>query len=556
MVLNDDDAKVVLDKLDGFFLSLIVSRSEVKLVKSALERHALLDKFSKIAPFVANRDIPIILPKYDVQRIKQGFDVQRQNATKSIEASWRRHDNPQQVPPDSTGQRYVIPTNFEVLVASRTNDDIQANQAKDQVLQKIGLVDQAGIEAYMTFRRRPSTRLNESDKSPLAQAVREWLHSLPSHIHSKLPMNVDQLPNTCKWTYTIYAPMLLLPPNCLSQDPWPELLEDALRPFLPDLYKTVCEQLKVTHIAINRPIPALLPSSNNSAQDMNVLRLPSNLVPLHGEFGEPNLPATDQNFRGAFWVSTIQNNITQTWAPLYTMFSRGNIKEKTRLLSLISTPSDSVRGGLDGIARESSAVDLYAGIGYFAFSYAKAGVAKVLCWEINGWSIEGLRRGAKKNGWSIQVVDNEQVESMLDDSHQNVTGTGQERLVVFHESNVNAAKRVEALKSRIPRIRHVNCGYLPSSSGSWDVAVQVLDATEGGCIHAHENVVIKDMERRKYEVVNIFRHLANQYLPQNSAASFCVECQHIEEVKAYAPGIVHCVFDITILPKTCLNGVA
>ena len=52
------------------------------------------------------------------------------------------------------------------------------------------------------------------------------------------------------------------------------------------------------------------------------------------------------------------------------------------------------RNGWERSLGKSVLWDLYAGIGYFAFSYAKAGVGKVLCWEINPWSVDGLRRGA------------------------------------------------------------------------------------------------------------------------------------------------------------------
>ncbi|KAK6858721.1 S-adenosyl-L-methionine-dependent methyltransferase [Apiospora arundinis] len=83
------------------------------------------------------------------------------------------------------------------------------------------------------------------------------------------------------------------------------------------------------------------------------------------------------------------------------MFRRGNIKEKARVLSFHepTDPSLHHRAMSLGELCNKWAVDMYAGIGYFVFSYAELGM-RVLCWELNPWSVEGLRRGALANGWS------------------------------------------------------------------------------------------------------------------------------------------------------------
>lgn len=228
------------------------------------------------------------------------------------------------------------------------------------------------------------------------------------------------------------------------------------------------------------------------------------------------------------------------------MFSRGNLSEKTRVLHLESLTRDRL-GGVE--PKEISAVDLYAGIGYFAFSYAKAGVGKVLCWEINEWSVEGLRRGAIENRWRCKVVKDEQVcaqrdgKSSTEIERLDVQG---EQMVDFEENNHKAPERVKALRSQIPPVRHVNCGFLPSSSGSWETAVRLLDPLQGGWIHAHENVNAKEIDLRKLEVVETFRAIANTSGLSRSA--FRVACEHVEVVKSYGPGIYHCVFDIAILP--------
>ncbi|KAL8937989.1 MAG: hypothetical protein Q9211_003422 [Gyalolechia sp. 1 TL-2023] len=551
MVQEDDKPTVILHQVKGFYLSLVVPQRDVKRIKQALEAHGLLDKSQKITPFVRGDDDPLLVPARDIRQINCNLAFDAHNLRdRSPNHAIVNNDRSRYDPPtsltESQGRKYIIPTTFELDGAVRPDDEIRIAYSRDKVLQRIGFADQPGIEAQLNFPRHSSRRSDESNESLLAQAVRRWLRSLPPHVQSKLPANTDDLLNSCKWTYTIYPPMLLLPPTFLSKDPWPELLANTLEPQLPELYNNICQQLKVTHVAINGPIPALLPNSKSDALESNTLRLPSNLVPLHGDFGKPNLPSVEENFEDAFWVSTTQNDITQAWAPLHTMFSKGNISEKTRLLKLLSVSS----------AHQSTAVDLYAGIGYFAFSYAKAGIGKVLCWELNGWSIEGLKRGAKTNGWSIKVVDNARKMNMLDDSDQVATDMGEERFLVFHESNANAAERVQGMRHRVPPVRYVNCGYLPSSSDSWDVAVQILDPVEGGWIHAHENVRIRNIEGRKDQIVDIFKHFVQQYRTLGSESSFNVECQQVEQVKAYAPGIIHCVFDIAILPGPASDGIA
>ena len=59
------------------------------------------------------------------------------------------------------------------------------------------------------------------------------------------------------------------------------------------------------------------------------------------------------------------------------MFSRGIIKEKRVLI------------GLKILIKRLFLILLW--IGYFSLSYLKNG-GKLLCWELNPWSIEGFRR--------------------------------------------------------------------------------------------------------------------------------------------------------------------
>ena len=88
--------------------------------------------------------------------------------------------------------------------------------------------------------------------------------------------------------------------------------------------KSIFGTSEITHIALNKPII-----------ESDIMRRPHNLIPIIGDFGpdisidnKPPSP-TESDFNRAFWCHVIQNGIYQTWAPKYTMFSRGNIKEKT-----------------------------------------------------------------------------------------------------------------------------------------------------------------------------------------------------------------------------------
>ncbi|KAI4238245.1 MAG: hypothetical protein L6R40_005785 [Gallowayella cf. fulva] len=549
---EDDDIKpsepVVQTESEALYLSLIVPQNEVKNIKTALEAHDLFDKTLKISsaalgtpPVPSSR--PVVAPPDCLE-----CNGSRKAGCENDEATRLLSRGPAQLCSCGNEKWFSVPTLFEVDCTDAQPDHSEAIRARDIVLGRIDFFHKTCIGLSVSNRRR----FDDNNKNPLVLAVRDWLDLLRDRGHA-LPVMPNILSDHCRWTYTIYPPMLLLPPNFLAKESWHQLLANPLQPCLPELWHNICQKLKVTHIAINKPIPALVPSTSGSPEgtmsQSNILRSPTDLKPIHGDFGRPDLFPSQDAFARAFWVRTVQNDISQVWAPMYTMFSRGNITEKTRLLRLLASVSASGTGGFWRKPSESTAVDLYAGIGYFAFSYAKAGVSKVLCWELNEWSIEGLRRGAKKNGWTAAVIEHEHEKETVRTAEQEITETMNETLLVFHESNRDAAKRVEALRDSIPPVRHVNCGYLPSSSDSWDVAVKVLDPVEGGWVHAHENVAAQDVDRRKSDIVGIFKSLVSHCQTASSDFyHFDVECQHVERVKAYAPGVMHCVFDIALLP--------
>ena len=88
----------------------------------------------------------------------------------------------------------------------------------------------------------------------------------------------------------------------------------------------------LTHLAINNPIT-----------EADVLRRPFNIQPLYGKLIDDSIlddndntlwenPSQEQ-LNSSIWCKVIQNGVTQIWSPVFTMFSRGNIKEKKRVLT-------------------------------------------------------------------------------------------------------------------------------------------------------------------------------------------------------------------------------
>ena len=333
-------------------------------------------------------------------------------------------------------------------------------------------------------------------------------------------------------SYTVYGDLLLLSPKSVASN----VLQTLSKGASLQLWKTISKHLKVGHIAVNHAIPTY---DEHLRRETNTIRSPSNFHPLYGDFGPSTCsdPPTQQDFDAAFWVSAKQNGIAQIWAPRWTMFSRGNITEKARLLIVPSVVQAVEAGKANG--RGCAAVDLYAGIGYFTFSYLKAGVDKVLCWDINDWSVEGLRRGATANKWAAELYDGSQSLAKMAESDA--------KLLVFNESNELASERIRAMADLSPPIRHVNCGLLPSSRGSWRTALSVLDAKLGGWIHVHENIDQRELDQKVNEIIATFKQLLGNI--DNTSAARELGLESVNRVKAYAPNVYHYVLDIYVPPR-------
>ena len=459
---------------------LVVPKQHVKTVKMALERAGKLDKSAKIVPETA-------------------VDEQSSAGEPSMRITT------------------TIPSNEDESQDTDSEEDF-----KTKVVEDLRLTPQSSDISLSTSTLSTNT-ITPHQKNPLHTALQTALSSLPAHILSSLHLTPKSLLTSFPNNYSIYPPLLLLPHNTLTSPPWHTFLHTYphTHPLSQSLWSHLASATHTSHIAVNAPI---LPRTTPTGA-ANILRSPLNLTPLYGNFGpavSPNNP-THSDFATALWATSTQNGLHQTWAPLHTMFSRGNMREKTRVLKL------------PDIASNQTVVDMYAGIGYFAFSYKKAGAGKVVCFEMNGWSVEGLRRGVERNGWSYRIFTGDEVprESEVLDADVD--------FLIFQTSNAHALRILTRLRKSVPPIRHINLGLLPDARSAWRDAAHLLDAREGGCVRVHENVGAGEIGERKREVEGAFRG----YL-DGSVRRVRVKVEHVERVKMYAPGVVHCVFDVRV----------
>lgn len=415
-------------------------------------------------------------------------------------------------------------------------------------------------------------RKKAPSKNPIEAALTAWFRSFPLPEDDQLQL-IAQAPK--RWT--VYEPMTLLPTGAFGSTAWREILHSvdsssSEEKRVDQLWKGILSEIskkqkaQLTHLAVNEGIPLhhTNTTTGEGPQDVsnnksNILRSPSGLRMLYGDFGpitisSPNGGPSTADFEAAFWVSTRQNGIFQTWAPRWTMFSRGNVKEKARLLDF--RDQDRQHPGEMHLEHRSQiplaslckayAVDLYAGIGYFVFSYARLGM-RVLCWELNPWSVEGLRRGARGNGWSVRVVQRQELSSS---SSMGEMLAGGEQITVFLEDNARAVERIAELQRQrqadettsLANVLHVNCGLLPRSDLSWGDAWDIVGGSEKAWLHLHENVGVADIERRRGEIERWFGELAKK----KDSGVTKVYVDHVEQVKTFAPGVWHCVFDLYI----------
>lgn len=448
---------------------------------------------------------------------------------------------------------------------------------------------------------KPPEKPKQKKQNPITAAITSWLHDSQSQGLGSFSLNcaltntssnpsnlshddlVTLLLEKAPKRWVIYEPMVLLPSGSFSAYPWPQLLGSLSHEVVSLLWLRILVNIAkdggvpagvlLSRLAVNEGIPLHVTEGEDATsgekeeekrskeeEEENLLRSPSGLKMLYGDFGPPLSPTalpTTQDFDEAFWVSTKQNGITQIWAPRYTMFSRGNVKEKARLLDFHRSSSPAPQApGLSHRVRPASelkgkyALDLYAGIGYFVFSYAKLGM-RVLCWEINPWSVEGLRRGAMANKWTVKVFQGEDLEKKTTGEMLQEADMEGVQIVVFLEGNESARRRVRKLRGEGTELDviHVNGGFLPTSEKSWrDSWEGVVGKGVGdGWLHLHENVHVKDIESRRGQIQGIMDGW-NQELDTESGGTTKTKTmvEHVELVKTFAPDVWHCVFDVYI----------
>lgn len=414
-----------------------------------------------------------------------------------------------------------------------TNENVMTDVWKEDIFRDLGILDLKDDIKALTY-KCPTELLQDIHKRKqvdLSDTMRQYLFSLGPHLLERAEYDLNTLLHTIPTSYTKLGPLLILPQHFWSTSEWTDLLQNRLTVTqYSSLLDHIATTLSTTHIARQTPIPAHLSSTTTP----NTQRRP-HLEPLKGSFGPfVRSSPTPKDFDEAFWVTVKQNGITQIFAPQYTMFSRGNVKEKARLLSLPSIVLPPPEG-----ARGQAAVDMYAGIGYFAFSYVRAGVDKVVAFDLNPWSVEGFRRGAGANGWGVMCGDEEGTEGEFGewDLDEKV------RFLLFCADNRYVGKVLNALRHRLPPIRHVNLGLLPDSRQGWSEAVGALDYFEGGWLHVHQTIregdldVIPEAVRKEIETLAVNRWNFQGEVNGQAEITTCeVVLDHVEKVKSYAPG--------------------
>ena len=448
-----------------------------------------------------------------------------------------------------------------------------------RILEPTPISTKPQIDSYRSPTSSHSSRKSRAPYSnPLQAGIATFLSRHSAHSSDPNSIVVTELLLKLPKRYTLYPPLLLLPSNVFSStSAFKAFYAQLSRSDQQILYSCIADAFRarlVTHIAVASPIAAENPSGMS-----NVMRSPTGLVPVFGDWGpsllgldernDRQIQVTESGFRAAFWTSTSQNGgVVQIWAPLFTMFSRGNIKEKARILGEgCFEGMDGSQGVLKQDLPEISIVDFYIGIGYFAFSYLKRGAGLVWGWEINRWSVEGLRRGCEANGWAAKVFRVDGSGEMEDEEgvrgetalmklvarlETEIEHNDMVRCVVFWGDNrwadkiMTSIRRIHSREKRAgwKNVRHVNLGLLPSARDSWQRAVRTLDQVMGGWLHVHENVDVRAIDLKRDAIVGEVGRLVQS----DKQGHWQILCCHIEKVKTYAPGVMHCVFDIQILP--------
>eukprot|EP00516_Mucochytrium_quahogii_P006902 CAMPEP_0203744342 /NCGR_PEP_ID=MMETSP0098-20131031/449_1 /ASSEMBLY_ACC=CAM_ASM_000208 /TAXON_ID=96639 /ORGANISM=" , Strain NY0313808BC1" /LENGTH=1459 /DNA_ID=CAMNT_0050631839 /DNA_START=263 /DNA_END=4643 /DNA_ORIENTATION=- len=197
-------------------------------------------------------------------------------------------------------------------------------------------------------------------------------------------------------------------------------------------------------------------------------------------------------------VTVKQNGVIYRFDLEKCMFSSGNISEKQRVARFP--------------CKGSIVVDLFAGIGYFTLPYlVKAGAAWVHACEWNKDALEALRENLKLNNVADSCT------------------------VYPGDCRETASQKLKGIADR------VNVGLIPTSEPFLQAAVSVLKSSSGGWLHIHENVESKvEKEWVKGLVEKVLRFCKEEH----GGDDWVVRCDHVEKVKSYSPFVNHVVADV------------
>lgn len=311
--------------------------------------------------------------------------------------------------------------------------------------------------------------------------------------------------------YSIYPPMLLLN-NSITRSfdnpVWQGVITSEYYSQLLTFLSS--NQNKLNYIALNKPIE----------ENDNILRKPDNIQVLY-----------PFNVTEEIWCEVKQNGIWQCWNPMVTMFSRGNIKEKKRI---IDTFKD-----IEG----NDIIDLYCGIGYFSLSYLFMKCRNLFGFELNHWSIEAFKRGLIKNHGFNRNPDNNNGNGLYSGVH------------LYNENNEMSDQRIleyrQSQGNELPflRIRHINMGLLPSSEQGYPVALTLLSHHHDwrqipvSTLHVHENASVEEIDNGIIQE-RVISKLSQ--IQQHSSFHYNFTLTHLEKIKTFAPDVWHIVLDIDV----------
>ncbi|MDX1611984.1 MAG: methyltransferase, partial [Candidatus Thermoplasmatota archaeon] len=253
-----------------------------------------------------------------------------------------------------------------------------------------------------------------------------------------------------------------------------------------------------------------LPSGWQVLGDVGLLRLPEALLDhgatigkaygdalglrsvlhIHGAEGELREPDT-VHLWGERDTCTVhrEHGLVYHLDPAQVLFSQGNHHERHRLAATLQ-PGERV-------------VDLFAGVGYFALPFARAGAEVIAC---------------EKNPASVAFLQEN---------------------VAANELQGRVEVRAGDCRETAPEgwAHRVHMGYFPGTQAFLSTAVAAI-APEGGILHYHDTAGGEDPVKETWHAV-----LEHPALAEGDA-----KLLEGRTVKSYAPGVVHVVLDVEVTP--------